>query len=71
MGAQYFLEIYRRAHGNYPKTLSDLSLAPPHDYVTGKPLHYLGRPDSSMLLASHDWDQTGNPNTFRGRLELP
>jgi hypothetical protein len=52
------LERYYLAHGNFPGTLDALSPQPPHDIITGEPLHYHRTDDGQFVLYSVGWNGT-------------
>ncbi|MEM7386168.1 MAG: hypothetical protein AAF514_14600 [Verrucomicrobiota bacterium] len=66
------LQRYRLRHEGYPTDLETLKAEGllariPHDYVTGKPPHY-ERNQTGFVLASLDWEQTGNPEDYLCRV---
>ena len=67
------LERFRRAQGEYPATLAELSpqylQSVPNDIINGEPLHYRRTGDGRFVLYSVGWDEKddgGVPVKFRG-----
>ena len=67
------LERYRRAHGNYPKTLPELAPGlvknPPIDFMDGQPLRYFLTDDGHFVLYSVGLDCTDGGGTMPQRVQ--